>query len=318
MTLIMQRPIVALLLALLSLPLSAQNLAERLGYARDTKLLIVHADDLGMAHTVNAASMAALETGLVNSASIMIPCPWLPEVLSYARKHPDADLGLHLTLTAEWASLRWGPVLPENRVGTLLDSHGYLHLTESEAAARMDPREAEAEVRAQVARAKAAGIRPTHLDSHMGTLYQTKALFEALMRVAREEKLPARISRAHARQPHIAAVLTPDDIVIDHIISIGTDVKVDHWADWYAAEIRKLQPGVSEVIVHLAYDDAEMRAIAVDHPAWGSAWRQRDFDFFTSERFRTILRENDIKLVTWRELGRLLRGTAQQVSAPRK
>jgi predicted glycoside hydrolase/deacetylase ChbG (UPF0249 family) len=209
-------------------------------------------------------------------------------------------------------------VLPENRVATLLDSHGYLHLTESEAAARMDPREAEAEIRAQVARAKAAGIRPTHLDSHMGTLYQTRALFEALMRVAREEKLPARISRAHARQPHIAEVLEPDDIVIDHIISIGTDVKDEQWADWYAAELRKLQPGVSEVIVHLAYDDAEMRAIAVDHPAWGSAWRQRDFDFFTSERFRTILQENDIKLVTWRELGSLLRGTTEQVNAPRR
>lgn len=300
------RRFLALALALLAPHLTAQSLAERLGYPADAKLLIVHADDLGMAHTVNAASMAALATGLVNSASIMVPCPWLPEVVSYARKHPEADLGLHLTLTSEWASLRWGPVLPENRVASLLDAHGYLHLTESEAAKRIDPREAEAEIRAQVARAKAAGIKPTHLDSHMGTLYQTGPLFEALMRVAREEKLPARVSRAHARQPHIAAVLKPDDIVIDHIISIGTDVKDAQWADWYAAELEKLQPGVSEVIVHLAYDDGEMRAVAVDHPAWGSAWRQRDLDFFTSERFREVLRDNKIQLVTWRQLAALL------------
>jgi predicted glycoside hydrolase/deacetylase ChbG (UPF0249 family) len=300
------RRFLALALALLAPHLAAQSLAERLGYPADAKLLIVHADDLGMAHTVNAASMAALETGLVNSASIMVPCPWLPEVVSYVRKHPDADLGLHLTLTAEWASLRWGPVLPETQVPSLLDARGYLHLTESEAAARVDPREAEAEIRAQVARAKAAGIKPTHLDSHMGTLYQTRPLFEALMRVAREEKLPARVSRAHARQPHIAAVLKPDDIVIDHIISIGTGVKDEEWADWYTAELEKLQPGVAEVIVHLAYDDGEMRAIAVDHPAWGSAWRQRDFDFFTSERFRKVLRDNDIKLITWRQLAALL------------
>ena len=300
------RRFLALALALLASPLAAESLAERLGYPPGAKLLIVHADDLGMAHSVNAASMAALETGLVNSASIMVPCPWLPEVVAYARKHPEADLGLHLTLTAEWASLRWGPVLPENRVASLLDAHGYLHLTESAAAARIDPREAEAEIRAQVARAKAAGIKPTHLDSHMGTLYQTGPLFEALMRLAREEKLPARVSRAHARQPHIAAVLKPDDIVIDHIISIGTDVKDEEWADWYAAELQKLQPGVSEVIVHLAYDDREMRAIAVDHPAWGSAWRQRDLDFFTSERFRRLLRDNGIRLITWRQLAALL------------
>lgn len=302
----MKRSILALVLALLAFPLSAANLAERLGYPADSKLLIVHADDLGMAHTVNAASTAALATGLVNSASIMVPCPWFAEIVSYARKNPEADLGLHLTLTSEWTSLRWGPVLPENRVASLLDANGYLHLTEGEASKRMDPREAEAEIRAQVARAKSAGIKPTHLDSHMGTLYQTKPLFEALMRVAREEKLPARISRAHSRQPHIAAVLTSDDIVIDHIISIGPDVKDEQWADWYTAELEKLQPGVSEVILHLAHDDAEMRAIAVDHPAWGSAWRQRDFDFFTSERFRKVLRDNNIRLIAWRQLAALL------------
>lgn len=302
----MKRSILALVLALLAFPLPAATLAERLGYPADSKLLIVHADDLGMAHTVNAASTAALGTGLVNSASIMVPCPWFAEIVTYARKNPDADLGLHLTLTSEWTSLRWGPVLPENRVASLLDTDGYLHLTESEASKRMDPREAEAEIRAQVARARAAGIKPTHLDSHMGTLYQTKALFEALMRVAREEKLPARISRAHARQPHIAASLTPDDIVIDHIISIGPDVKDEQWADWYTAELERLQPGVAEVILHLAHDDAEMRAIAVDHPAWGSAWRQRDFDFFTSDRFRKALHDNNIRLITWRQLAALL------------
>lgn len=302
----MKRPTFALVLLFLASPLPVANLAERLGYPAGAKLLIVHADDLGMAHTVNAASTAALATGLVSSASIMVPCPWFAEIVSYAREHPDADLGLHLTLTSEWTSLRWGPVLPENRVASLLDANGYLHLTETEASKRMDPREAEAEIRAQVARAKAAGIRPTHLDSHMGTLYQTKELFAAWMRVAREEKLPARISRAHARQPHIAAVLTPDDVVIDHIISIEPAVKDEQWGDWYAAELAKLQPGVTEVILHLAHDDAEMRAISVNHPAWGSAWRQRDFDFFTSERFRKVLRDNNITLITWRQLAALL------------
>src|SRR5712692_6278246 len=179
-----------------SRPQSAtKTLAERLGYPRDAKLLIVHADDLGAAHSINSASIKALESGLVSSASIMVPCPWLPEIAAYARAHPEADLGLHLTLTSEWNLYRWGPVLGKERVPSLLDSSGYLYPLENEAAAHMDIKEVEAEIRAQIARARAFGIQPTHLDSHMGTLYQSKALFETLLRVARENKLPVRVSQ---------------------------------------------------------------------------------------------------------------------------
>src|SRR5436190_14257587 len=108
-----------------------KTLVERLGYPRDTKLLIVHADDLGAAHSINAASIKGLESGLVSSASIMIPCPWLPEIAAYARAHPQADLGLHLTLTSEWSLIRWGPILSKERVPSLLDSSGYLYPLES-------------------------------------------------------------------------------------------------------------------------------------------------------------------------------------------
>src|SRR5438552_14004846 len=136
-----------------SLPQSqTKTLVERLGYPRDAKLLIVHADDLGAAHSINRASIRALESGLVSSASIMVPCPWLSEIAAYARSHPEVDLGLHLTLTSEWSLYRWGPVLGKERVPSLLDSSGYFYSLESEAAAHIDVKEAEAEVRAQIAR----------------------------------------------------------------------------------------------------------------------------------------------------------------------
>ena len=288
---------------------AAQNrsLAERLGYPADAKLLIVHADDLGMAHSVNVATIKGFESGLVNSGSIMVPCPWFSEIATYARANPQADLGLHLTLTSEWTSFRWGPVTSKDRVSSLLDKTGYFYLTESEVAAKADPKEVELEIRAQVERARAFGIQPTHLDSHMGTLYQNKALFEVFLKVARDYKLPVRIAKNWIpRADYLASTLNPDDLFIDRILDIGPDVAPADWAKFYTEAIKKLEPGVTEVVIHLAYDDAEMKGATVDHPNWGAAWRQRDLDFFTSDAFRQLLREEKIKLITWREVGKLL------------
>ena len=285
-----------------------KTIAERLGYPRDAKLLIVHADDLGMAHSVNSATIKAFETGLVNSGSIMVPCPWLTEIAAYARENPKADLGLHLTLTSEWTSFRWGPVTPKDRVKSLLDKDGYLYLTESEAASKIDPKEVELEITAQIERARALGIQPTHLDSHMGTLYQNKALFEVFLRVARNHKLPVRIAKTwFARADFLPALLSPDDVYIDRILDINPTVAANDWAKFYSDAIQKLEPGVTEIVIHLAYDDAEMRGATINHPDWGAAWRQRDFDFFTSEAFRKLLQEKQIKLITWRELGKLIK-----------
>lgn len=285
-----------------------KTIAERLGYPRDAKLLIVHADDLGMSHSVNAATIKAFETGLVNSGSIMVPCPWLPEIAAYARSNPQADLGLHLALTSEWTSFRWGPVTPKDRVKSLLDKDGYFYLTETEAASHADPKEVELEITAQIEKARALGIQPTHLDSHMGTLYQNKALFEVFLRVARNHKLPVRIAKAwFASADFLPATLNPDDVYIDRILDINPSVTPNDWAKFYSDAIKNLQPGVTEVVIHLAYDDGEMQGATFNHPNWGAAWRQRDFDFFTSEAFRKLLQENQIKLITWRELGKLIK-----------
>jgi chitin disaccharide deacetylase len=284
---------------------AAKSLSEKLGYARDAKLVIVHADDLGMTHSVNAASIKGLQTGLVTSASIMVPCPWFPEMADYAKAHPDADLGLHLTLTSERVFYRWGPVAPRDKVPSLVDSNGYFHLNWTDTT-HIDAKEAELELRAQIERALAMGVRPTHLDSHQYRLFENgKEIFQSVQRVAHEYKLPVFLVRDwFADRPYLESSLSPDDLVVDHTVTIEPGVPPEKWADFYIAALKNLQPGVTVFIIHLAYDDDEMRAATRERTTWGAAWRQRDFNFFTSEQFRTLVREQNIKLVTWRELAR--------------
>lgn len=280
-----------------------KSLAEKLGYARDAKLVIVHADDLGMTHSVNAASIKGLESGLVTSASIMAPCPWFPEMADYAKSHPDADFGLHLTLTSERVFYRWGPVAPRDQVPSLVDPNGYFHLNWTEAA-RIDAKEVELELRAQIERAMAMGVRPTHLDSHQYRLFENgKELFQSALHVAHEYKLPVFMVRDwFADRPYLESSLSAGDLVVDHTVTIEPGVAPEKWADFYIRALKNLQPGVTVFIIHLAFDDDEMRAATRERDTWGAAWRQRDFDFFTSEAFRTLVREQNIKLVTWREL----------------
>jgi predicted glycoside hydrolase/deacetylase ChbG (UPF0249 family) len=300
---------ITLLTAEESVVSQTKTVAERLGYAPDARLVIVHADDLGMSHSINEATIKAFSSGLVNSGSIMMPCSWVPEIAAYARANPQADLGLHLTLTSEWQKYRWRPLLAGGSVQSLLDADGYLYLTESEAASHLNVLEAEKEIRAQIERANKLGIRPTHLDSHMGTLYQTKELFEMFVRVARENKLPIRVAKdMSGRMPFLSQILKPEDILIDGIVSIEPSVTAEGWANFYIDELKKLPPGITELVIHIAYDDAEMKAVTFEHPNWGAAWRQRDFDFFTSDAFRKVLGENHIKLITYRDLQKLQYG----------
>jgi hypothetical protein len=290
-----------------SLPAGAQNqtLAQRLGYPADAKLLIIHADDLAVAHAQDMASFEALKRGAVSSASIMVPCPWLTEVAEYAKAHPEADLGLHLTLTSEWKSYKWGPTAPRDQVPSLLDPQGYLFSETVEAVRHIKPEEAEREVRAQLETALKMGIRPTHLDSHMAVLFAKPALLAVLVNVAHEYHLPFLMLKIPGMPPDMYTPLKPTDVILDHVFMAAPPVKPDEWLSYYTHILKTLPAGVSELIVHLAYDDAEMQAITVDHPDYGSAWRQRDFNVVTSPEFRKALEENHIKLVTWRELGAL-------------
>ncbi len=284
----------------------SKTIAERLGYPADAKLLIIHADDLGVAHSVDRASFAALEQKAASSASIMVPCPWLTEVAAYAREHPDADLGLHLTLTSEWKTYRWGPVASKDTVPSLLDPDGYLWADAGVAAHHANLEEVEREIRAQVDRAVKVGIIPTHLDSHMATLFQSPALFAVYLKVARELKLPFLALRIPSDPPQYRALLKDDDLVLDAVVLAGPSVAVEGWKDFYVGTVRSLKPGVTELIVHLGYDDPELEAVTVDHPAWGAAWRQRDFDVVTSPEFKWLLEENHVVVIGWKDLKKLL------------
>jgi hypothetical protein len=298
----------AYLLAAVSLPASGQNqsLLQRLGYPADAKLLIIHADDLAVAHSQDMASFEALNRGAVSSASVMVPCPWLTEVADYAKAHPEADLGLHLTLTSEWKTYKWGPTAPRDQVASLLDPHGHLFSEAGEAVRHIKPEEAEREVRTQVETALKMGIRPTHLDSHMGVLFTKPALMAVLVNVAHEYHLPFLMLKIPGMPPDMYSALNPTDVILDRVFMAAPPIKPEDWLSYYTHILKTLPPGLSELIVHLAYDDAEMKAITADHPDYNSAWRQRDFNVVTSPEFRRALEENHIELVSWRKLGTLL------------
>jgi chitin disaccharide deacetylase len=283
-----------------------KTVAERLGYAADSKLLIVHADDLAIAHSEDAASFDALEKNVVTSASIIVPGPWLTEVAAYANAHPDADLGLHLALTSEWKTYRWGSVESKDKVPSLFDPSGYLWPETLPAVHNIKPEEAEREIRAQVERAMALGIHPTHLDSHMGVLFSSPELFAVYVKVAHEYKLPFLAVRTPNAPAQFFSLLSDKDVILDSVVIANPTVHANEWRDFYVNAVKNLKPGLAEIIVHLGHDDAELQAVTVDHPDYGSAWRQRDFAVMTSLEFKKALEENHIILVKWKDLKKLL------------
>lgn len=297
-----------LLVSLFAIHSNAQSktIAERLGYPADAKLLIIHADDLAVSHSQDAASFAALDSRAASSASVMVPCPWLTEVADYAKAHPEADLGLHLTLTSEWKTYRWGPVASQNTVPSLIAPDGYLWPETEPAVAHVKADEVEREIRAQIERAIAAGIHPTHIDSHMGVLFSRPDLTAVYVKVAHQYKLPFLATLGPQAPPNIKSLFTDKDILLDSVLIAGPDVAPSGWKDFYLTAIRNLKPGLTELIVHLAHDDAEMQAVTVDHPDYGAAWRQRDYDVITSPEFRQALKDNHVILVGWKDLKKLL------------
>ncbi len=289
----------------------APTVAERLGYKATDRLLIIHADDAGMCHSVNVATIDAMEKGAVTCASIMVPCPWMPEIAEYCRNHPNADFGLHLTLTAEWQNYRWRPVVPIPEAPGLVDEQGFLHHEVPDVLMHAKPAEIEKEVRAQIARAKEFGIKPTHVDSHMGTLFMGP-YYPVYTSVAKDTGImpmlpyPTTARIAQAKMFGFDAVATHKKLAkegfvfLDMLSETSKGDTLEERRSFYMDVIKNLKPGVTEIIVHLSLNDEEAKHIT-------NSWQTRynEYKIFGDPKTRAYIESLGIKLIGYKELSKI-------------
>jgi len=293
-----------------------RSLAERLGHKSTDRLLIINGDDAGMCHAANMATMESLEKGLMRSATIMVPCPWFPEMAAYAKQHPQKDFGVHLCHTAEWTRYRWGPVTDRERVPGLLDADGYLWRNIEDVYAHAKPEEALIEGRAQIKRALAAGVDVTHLDSHMGTLQLHPDYVKVYLQLAVEFDLPVRMASRETLvrfgHPEVRdqfttqGILFPDYFIYDELKGEKNGVK-----SFWLGIVRNLKPGVTELYIHAALPTDELKAIT---GTWST--RAQEHEVFTrDEAMKKLMDERQIILIGYRPLLDLQRAERRNASA---
>jgi len=281
------------------------NLAQKLGYPENAKLLMIHADDAGLSHSENQATIKALQTGSVNSYSIMVPCPWFFEMATFAKNNPNYDCGIHLTLTCEWENYKFGPVLPLSEVSSLTDQNGHFYKTRKDFKNNAKPSEIKKELTAQIEKALQFGIQPTHLDSHMCSVGVTPEILEIYKELGKTYNLPVFINKEFVKSISLSDekynfenTLLADNLLIGNY----TDFEKGELRNAYTKALDNVQSGFNVFLLHPAFDDFEMQGITINHPNFGSAWRQIDFDFFTSDQCKLKLKENNIQLITWKEI----------------
>lgn len=293
-----------------------RSLAERLGYQATDKILIVNGDDAGMCHAANLATIESLEKGAMRSATLMVPCPWFPEMAAYARQHPESSFGIHLCHTSEWIKYRWGPVADRRLVPGLLDPDGYLWHEVEDVYQHAQPEEALIEGRAQIKKALATGVDVTHLDSHMGTLQLNPDYVKVYVQLGREFDLPLRMAsqKTLARFGHpdlraqIAAqgILFTDDFVYDELPEEKNGVK-----EFWLRIVKNLKPGVTELFIHAALPTDELKAIT---GSW--ATRAAQYEVFTHDAdMKQLLKENNVILMGYRPIRELQRAERRSANA---
>jgi hypothetical protein len=286
-------------------------LAERLGFKATDRLLIVNADDVGMSHAANAATIAGMQKGLISSGTIMVPCPWFEEIASYARQTPTADFGLHLTHTSEWKVYKWGPVASKAEVPGLVTPQGYLWPDIRSVYANATPEQAETEARAQIRKALDAGIDVTHLDSHMGALQYDMRYHQVYRRMAKEFDLPIRMGNqailAKLGGGHLRAELDADGTVYPDYLIHDQRQQGEPVDTYWRRILSTLEVGVTELYIHPAVAGDEMQHIT-------NSWQERDTEYrlFTEDAsVRALLKERGVTVIGWRPLRDLQRRRAR-------
>jgi len=287
----------------------AQTYAEKLGYKPGDRVLIVHADDAGMCLSSTLGAIGGLERGIVTSTSIMMPCPWVGKMAQYVREHPQVDAGLHLALTAEHDFLRWPPVAGKSAVPGLADQWGCLWDNVDQVCQHATPDEIETEIRAQIDRALAFGIHPTHIDTHMGTLVARQDYLERYVKVGIEKGLPIMAFGSLPGEdfgPEITAryrqllrqVWNAGLPVLDTMVNNDYGWKADEKKARYLELLRNLKPGVHLMIVHCAVPGEEI--FSVNGLSAASRWIG-DYEAMTDPEIIQLIKDQGIILSTWRE-----------------
>ncbi len=287
---------------------------KKLGLSETDRAVIIHTDDIGMCQASVAAFADLVDFGLISSGATMVPCPWFLEAAEYCRNHPEADMGVHLTLTSEWDKYRWGPISTRDPRSGLVDEQGFFYRTSKEAQSHAETAAAQVEIQAQIARAIQAGIQPTHADTHMGTLAHPKFVASYIQTAVRAG-LPPMMFRfdeagwaAMDLDPEttkmamqMVDVLEEQGVpLLDHISTVHLE-DPNNRLERAKQTLSELPPGVTHFIIHPSKDTPELRAITGD-------WRSRagDYEVFSSADMRKFLRSCGLHVIGYRQLQNLM------------
>lgn len=284
---------------------------KELGYGEDDRVVIFHADDIGMCQSTLIAYRELLDFGLLSSAAVMVPCAWFSGLAAFAKDRSDADIGVHLTLTSEWDSYRWRPISTADEATGLLDDEGFLYRLAASVHENATKEAVKQELEAQIEQALKAGLDITHIDSHMGTLFHEKFL-QIYYKMSRKYKLPLLLSRGSEAEIETfglsdeGAQMTRQIVgemdkakigVFDQIYLMSLD---EVWDDGVAQTIElidQIPAGLTYFIMHPAADTPELRAIALDWKA-----RVRDYHAFKSPKLRDYVQNAGIHVIGYRTL----------------
>lgn len=292
--------------------MAVNPLLNKLGLSNPDRAVIFHADDIGVCQASVDAYDDLLDAGLVRSASAMVPCSWFPHAGALCKRRADEglDMGVHLTLTSEYETYRWGALSTREPVSGLMDPEGYFPRTSLEVFANAVPAAVATEARAQIAHARSCGVDVTHVDSHMNSILHPKFI-DDYANLSREHEVPTLLLRRDTQRIRsfgydastaeaLAERLTVYEAdglpTLDHITMLPLDDPTDR-LDRTKQILDALQPGITYFILHPARDTPELRAITSSWPS-----RVADWETFRREELRKHVDKAGIHVIEWRQI----------------